>query len=85
MTTTRIEFTVQMTCDNCENDIRKALAPLSGIERLEISREKQEVIVDGDVSFAHLLKALRGTNKVQMNFSCHITKNRVEKRVRIIL
>lgn len=46
MTSTLIEFAVQMTCERCERKVRNALGDLKEIENLSISVENGTVLVE---------------------------------------
>ena len=63
---TKIQFTVEMTCENCEKEVRSALEGIPGIEKLEISRENNDVIIEGTAPFTQLINSLRNTKKVRI-------------------
>uniref|UniRef100_A0A1B6D9K4 Extracellular superoxide dismutase [Cu-Zn] n=2 Tax=Clastoptera arizonana TaxID=38151 RepID=A0A1B6D9K4_9HEMI len=45
MSSVKIEFAVQMTCHKCVEDISSVLSNVSGLEKFDISLEKESVIV----------------------------------------
>jgi len=55
-----IEFTVKgMTCEHCENAVRKALAEVPGVTRvLEVDREKNVAAIEGNPEMGALLEAV---------------------------
>lgn len=46
MSSNKIEFAVQMTCDSCVDKVQKALKDVPGVNNVEINLEKQSVVVD---------------------------------------
>lgn len=47
-----------MTCGGCENKVRKALAPIGGIETVSIDRGQKLVSVDGSASEGAVIQAI---------------------------
>lgn len=50
MSNSKIEFAVQMTCENCENAIKKSLNEIKGVHSYEINRHTNTVIVQSTLS-----------------------------------
>ncbi|GAB4360916.1 MAG: heavy-metal-associated domain-containing protein [Gammaproteobacteria bacterium] len=49
-----------MTCGHCENAVNKALAAVPGVTRVvEVSREKEKVVVEGDADLQALIDAIK--------------------------
>lgn len=50
----------KMTCGHCENAVRRALEAVAGVERvIEVSRERNEVVVEGNPSVEEMIAAIR--------------------------
>ena len=47
-----------MTCGGCEAKLRKALAPVKGIQDLEVDRRKKLIQIKGDMPEAGIIKAI---------------------------
>ncbi|QDX39568.1 heavy-metal-associated domain-containing protein [Salarchaeum sp. JOR-1] len=47
-----------LTCDGCEEIVHDALADVSGVESVDISREENEAVVEGDADHDRLLRAV---------------------------
>ncbi|CAH1979715.1 unnamed protein product [Acanthoscelides obtectus] len=63
MSSTKIEFAVQMTCDSCVNSVRKTLENVEGIKNVDINLEKQSVVVDSNLPTLKLQKLLESSGK----------------------
>jgi copper chaperone CopZ len=50
----------EMTCGGCESKVRRALARVPGIEKLEIDRDQKLVGVSGPASPDVVIQALEG-------------------------
>lgn len=49
-----------MTCGHCENAVNKALAAVPGVTQVvEVSREKNRVVVEGKVDAQALIAAIK--------------------------
>lgn len=62
MSTTKIEFAVQMTCNSCVNQVKKALQNV-GIKSVDINLEKKSVVIDSNLSTLALQELLESTGK----------------------
>lgn len=48
-----------MTCGHCENAVNKALAAVPGVTNVvEVNREKEKVVVEGDADIQALIEAI---------------------------
>ncbi|KAL7317516.1 ATX1 antioxidant protein 1, variant 2 [Mucor circinelloides] len=56
-------FNVEMSCSGCSNAVNKALSRLEGVEKVDISLEKQEVVVDTELPRETVLAAIKKTGK----------------------
>ncbi|KAL0140199.1 heavy metal-associated domain-containing protein [Mucor lusitanicus] len=56
-------FNVEMSCSGCSNAVSKALSRLEGVEKVDISLEKQEVVVDTELPRETVLAAIKKTGK----------------------
>ncbi|VEN56611.1 unnamed protein product, partial [Callosobruchus maculatus] len=63
MSSTSIEFAVQMTCDSCVNSVKKALQNVEGIKNVDINLEKQSVVIDSNLPTLELQKLLESSGK----------------------
>lgn len=63
MSTARIEFAVQMTCNSCVETVRKCLQSVQGIENFEINLDKQSVILDTNLKTTEIQKILESSGK----------------------
>ncbi len=49
-----------MTCGHCEGAVQKAVAAVPGVTRVvEVSREKQRVVVEGNAELGAVLAAIK--------------------------
>ena len=49
-----------MTCGHCENAVKKALGAVPGVDRVvDVSRERNEAIVEGSADTAALVAAVK--------------------------
>ncbi|XP_058789485.1 copper chaperone for superoxide dismutase isoform X2 [Phymastichus coffea] len=63
MSSTKIEFDVQMTCQKCVNAVKGALSKLDGVNDLEISLEQGSVVVDTNLSFSEIQEVIESTGR----------------------
>lgn len=63
MSSNKIEFAVQMTCDSCVDKVQKALKDVPGVNNVEINLEKQSVVVDTSLPTLDVQKKLESTGK----------------------
>ena len=59
----QIEFTVQMTCQKCVNKIRESLSNVKGIENVDISLDKETVIVQTSLPSAEVQQKIESTGR----------------------
>jgi copper chaperone for superoxide dismutase len=59
----QIEFTVQMTCQKCVNKIRDSLSNVKGIEGVNISLDKETVIVETSLPSAEVQQKIESTGR----------------------
>ncbi|KAI7902085.1 uncharacterized protein BX663DRAFT_552515 [Cokeromyces recurvatus] len=52
-----------MACTGCSNAVNKALSRLEGVDKVEISLEKQQVVVDTSLPRETVLAAIKKTGK----------------------
>ncbi|XP_059490624.1 copper transport protein ATOX1 [Neocloeon triangulifer] len=59
------EFTVEMTCEGCSGAVERVLGKLKdkGVEKVEISLEKQQVLVTSSIDADSLLETIKKTGK----------------------
>lgn len=60
---TTIEFSVDLTCQNCVQKTRKALTGVDGIESVAIDLDKQSVVVKTDLSTGKVQELIESTGK----------------------
>jgi len=63
MVLAKIEFTVQMTCQKCVNEIRESLSNVKGIESVNISLDKETVIVETSLPSAEVQQKIEATGR----------------------
>ncbi|KAG2200475.1 uncharacterized protein EV154DRAFT_569196 [Mucor mucedo] len=56
-----------MSCSGCSNAVNKALTRLGGVDKIDISLEKQEVVVETDRPREEVLAAIKKTGKTVNN------------------
>ncbi|KAI9179415.1 Cytosolic copper metallochaperone [Blastocladiella emersonii ATCC 22665] len=56
-------FNVTMTCSGCSGAVERALNRLGGISKLDISLEKQTVVVETDLAQDVVFEAIKKTGK----------------------
>jgi copper chaperone for superoxide dismutase len=59
----QIEFAVQMTCQKCVNKIRESLSNVKGIESVDISLDKETVIVETYLPSAEVQQKIESTGR----------------------
>ncbi|XP_043268344.1 copper chaperone for superoxide dismutase isoform X2 [Venturia canescens] len=52
MSTAKIEFAVEMTCEKCVNAIKSSLSGLEGINNIDISLDRGTVVVDSNLPYS---------------------------------
>ncbi|KAJ3020533.1 hypothetical protein HKX48_000670 [Thoreauomyces humboldtii] len=57
----RTEFAIDMHCSSCEQTVRSALAPLSGVTSVTVSLPQKTVVVESTTPPSRILQALRAT------------------------
>lgn len=63
MSSTKIEFAVQMTCDSCVNAIKKALDGVVGIKNVDINLQTNSVVIDTTLTTEEVQKKLESTGR----------------------
>ncbi|XP_012280491.1 copper chaperone for superoxide dismutase [Orussus abietinus] len=63
MGSTKIEFAVQMTCQNCVNALQNALSVVDGVQNVEISLENGTVIVDTSLPYSLIQDKIEDTGR----------------------
>lgn len=63
MSTNKIEFAVQMTCDSCVKAVNKALQDVPGVNNVEINLEKNSVVVDTSLPTIDVQKRLESSGR----------------------
>ena len=63
MTSAKIEFAVDMTCQKCVNAVRNSLTSLSGIESIDISLEKGNVVVETSLPYSVIQEEIEKSGK----------------------
>ncbi|KAF7090968.1 hypothetical protein CFC21_093641 [Triticum aestivum] len=58
-----VELRVRMDCERCERQVKKALAGMRGVERVEVNRKQQRVTVTGVVDPHKVLRRAQSTGK----------------------
>ncbi|XP_062178483.1 heavy metal-associated isoprenylated plant protein 28-like [Phragmites australis] len=61
---TIVEMHVNIDCDGCEDNVRKALLRLEGVHHVQIDRMHGKVTVNGSVSQKKVLRAARRTGRL---------------------
>ncbi|KAL1934793.1 hypothetical protein VTP01DRAFT_6975 [Rhizomucor pusillus] len=56
-------FNVEMACSGCSNAVNRALSKLEGVEKIDISLEKQQVVVESTLPREEVLAAIKKTGK----------------------
>ncbi|XP_033216741.1 copper chaperone for superoxide dismutase isoform X2 [Belonocnema kinseyi] len=64
MDSAKIEFAVQMTCQNCVNAVKKSLSNVEGIKDVDISLERGTVVVDTNLPYSLIQEKIEGTGKM---------------------
>jgi len=63
MTSTKIEFLVQMTCDSCVNAVKKSLQDADGVKSVDIDLAKGSVVVESTLPTLEIQKRLESTGR----------------------
>ncbi|XP_066143130.1 WASH complex subunit 1-like [Euwallacea fornicatus] len=64
MTSIKIQFLVQMTCDSCVKAVRKSLENVEGVNNVEVNLAQGSVVVDSTLPTLDILKRLESTGKL---------------------
>ncbi|KAI9246232.1 putative ATX1-antioxidant protein and metal homeostasis factor [Phascolomyces articulosus] len=56
-------FNVEMACSGCSNAVNRALGRLEGVENIDISLEKQTVVVKTELPREKVLETIKKTGK----------------------
>ncbi|KAI8980501.1 heavy metal-associated domain-containing protein [Pilobolus umbonatus] len=56
-------FEVEMSCSGCSNAVNKALSRVEGVESVDISLEKQQVVVTTQLPRETILETIKKTGK----------------------
>lgn len=59
----KTEFAVDMTCESCVNDVKRALQNVQGIDSCDVDLSTKQVVVTGRAPPSVVSKALRGTGR----------------------
>ncbi|XP_046387793.1 copper chaperone for superoxide dismutase isoform X2 [Ischnura elegans] len=60
---TTMEFAVQMHCNNCAESVKSSLAGIKEISKVDVSLEKESVVVETTMKSGDILKLIEGTGK----------------------
>ncbi|ORX61684.1 hypothetical protein DM01DRAFT_1127645 [Hesseltinella vesiculosa] len=52
-----------MSCSGCSNAVQRALSKVEGVEKIDISLEKQTVVVDTNLPRETVLETIKKTGK----------------------
>ncbi|XP_011632900.1 copper chaperone for superoxide dismutase-like, partial [Pogonomyrmex barbatus] len=63
MASTKIEFTVHMTCEKCVNAISKSIADLEGVQNIDISLERGTVILETNLPSSVIQERIERTGR----------------------
>lgn len=63
MSSTKVEFAVDMTCQKCVNSVRKSLIELNGINNIDVSLERGTVVVETNLPFTLIQEKIEKTGK----------------------
>lgn len=61
MSSTKIEFAVQMTCDHCVNSVKECLQSVPEIKHFDVNFQNNSVIVDTTLGVEEVKKKLEST------------------------
>ncbi|KAF7096609.1 hypothetical protein CFC21_098523 [Triticum aestivum] len=61
---TIVEMQMNIDCDGCEDNVRKALLRLQGVHYVDVDRARDKVTVTGTASQKKVLRAARRTGKL---------------------
>lgn len=61
--TTKLEFSVQMTCEGCAQSIRAALEAEPGVEEVRIDVSKEQVLVDAALTSLEVQRLIEATGR----------------------
>ncbi|XP_034188642.2 copper chaperone for superoxide dismutase isoform X1 [Osmia lignaria lignaria] len=63
MTSAKIEFAVNMTCEKCVDTVRNSLKDVKGIKNIDISLEKGNIVVETDLPYSVIQKKIEQSGK----------------------
>lgn len=63
MSSTKIEFAVQMTCDNCVSAVKSSLTGVPGVKNVDVDLSTNSVIVDTNLTTEEVLKIIQSTGR----------------------
>ncbi|KAJ8935148.1 hypothetical protein NQ314_012966 [Rhamnusium bicolor] len=63
MSTTKIEFAVQMTCESCVDAVKKSVENVEGIKSVDVDLKTDSVVIDSNLSTLDLQKKLESTGR----------------------
>ncbi|XP_076626329.1 copper chaperone for superoxide dismutase isoform X2 [Colletes latitarsis] len=63
MTTAKIEFAVNMTCQKCVDAVRNSLTGVNGIENIDISLEKGNVVIETNLPYSILQEKIEQSGR----------------------
>ncbi|KAJ8281824.1 hypothetical protein COCON_G00043430 [Conger conger] len=61
--TTKLEFGVQMTCNNCVNSVRSALEGAPGVQSVQIDLAQEQVLVEASLTSQEVQRLIESTGK----------------------
>ncbi|KAL1512638.1 hypothetical protein ABEB36_002200 [Hypothenemus hampei] len=64
MTSTKIQFLVQMTCESCVNTVKKSLENVDGVNNVEVDLAQNSVVVDTSLPTLEIQKKLESTGRL---------------------
>ncbi|KAJ2687043.1 copper chaperone [Coemansia spiralis] len=59
----KVQLAVDMTCQSCVDDINSVLSTVPGVDKIDISLDDKQVMVEGTVSPSAILKAIKDTGR----------------------
>nr|ACU21394.1 unknown [Glycine max] len=71
------EIKVRMDCDGCERRVRNAVSSIKGVKSVEVNRKESRVVVRGYVDPKKVLKRVRSTGKVRVQFWPYVEQHLV--------
>ncbi|KAJ2800294.1 copper chaperone [Coemansia furcata] len=59
----KVQLAVDMTCPSCVGDINSVLGKVHGVDKIDISLDDKQVMVEGTASPSSILKAIKDTGR----------------------